>query len=187
MRNARIVLGLAVVSTLVLGACGGGADDAATAVDSAAAPAASSPAPTDAASSTPAADTGITEVCAGLRSAITVTAGDFMQDPGRSQVPAVSDLVKADPSAQPLVDVVKDMQELGSWLKGKYDYDLAELVTVYISQGMDAGKALKEATKVAEPLSNSALSQYLNAVSAIHGPPPISLTSIQTDLDIACP
>ena len=102
-------------------------------------------------------------------------------------MPAVSDLVKADPSAQPLVDVVKDMQELGSWLKGKYDYDLAELVTVYISQGMDAGKALKEATKVAEPLSNSALSQYLNAVSAIHGPPPISLTSIQTDLDIACP
>lgn len=187
MRTQRVVLITAIVSTLIVSACGGSAESASTAADPLDQPAASSPAPAESAGGDVTVDAAFTEVCAALRSAMTVSAGEFMRDPGRSQVTKVSDLVKSDPAAQPLVDVVKDMQELGTWLKGKYDYDVAELVTFYVAQGMDAGKALKEATKMAAPLSDSALSQYLTSVTAIHGSPPVSLTSIQTDLDVACP
>lgn len=136
---------------------------------------------------TAAEDEQFKEACLGLKAALSASAGDFIKDPGRSQVRPISDLVKADPSAEALVGVVKDMQDLGTWLKGKFDYDVAELVTVYLAQGMDAGKALKEATKMAQPLLEAPLSQHVEIVSAIHGPPPVSLTSVNTDLEIACP
>jgi len=127
------------------------------------------------------------EVCLGLRAALAGTADEFMNDPGKSNVNAVGELVRADPAAEPLVGIVKDMQELGSWLKEKHSADITDLLVFYTLQGLDPGDALEATKKVVEPPLKTSLTAYVKDASERHGSPPISLSSIRTDLDFRCP
>lgn len=127
------------------------------------------------------------DVCVGLRSALAGTAGEFMSDPGKSNVYAVGELVRADPAAEPLVGIVKDMQELGFWLEEKHSDVMTDLIVIYTMQGMPPDEALKAAKEVAEPLLESSISTYIKDLSEEYGSPPISLSSIRTDLDLRCP
>jgi len=128
----------------------------------------------------------VARICASLRDSLNGKAGDFMRDPGSSQVRPLASVLAADSSAEDLAPIIKDMQALGSWMESEHNEDVAELTYAYIAQGMDPGKAIKKATKDSGPLREASVQRFLAAMVPISGPAPRDFTSIKTDLELTC-